>query len=124
MLILQPKFRRRKTVKQYIENQNKMESKITKLDVPKENLYPLYTVDFDGESYPTTWMETTPQKWFFAVVKGRHIDAGYWNKGIGENCELVEIFDNEVEALELLKTLNSGYFLSVGWITNITEDDN
>lgn len=80
-----------------------------------ERLYPLGTEDVDGKSYLTTWMETEPMNWFFAVMVGNEFRP-YWDQPLGNNI-VVEIFDNKEEAKKfMLENLQPGIYLSFGWV--------
>ena len=88
------------------------------VNISKEKLYPLFTEDLSGQRNLTTWNETVPQEWFYAIVKGKITDAKYWNNGIGQN-DVVIIYDNYFEAKAKLDKINSwDHYITAGWLVS------
>jgi len=86
------------------------------INVDQNKLFPLWTQDFGGEKFVTSYENLTNPNWYYAVVYGQIRDAKYRENGIGD-AEITVIYDDYQESLQHLDRLNSWkYYISAGLI--------
>lgn len=87
-----------------------------------EKLYPLGTENLDGTQCLTTWIETKPMKWFYAIMVGDKFSRPYCDAP--NNHKILTIFDDKTEARNfMMNNIQPDIYLSFGWIIEQIKDE-
>jgi hypothetical protein len=86
------------------------------INIDKNKLFPLWSQDYGGEKFVTSYEQPINVNWYYAVVYGNIRDAKYQENGVGD-AEIITMYDDYQEAVEHLTKLHSWkYYISAGWI--------
>jgi len=84
------------------------------INIDKNRLFPLWSQDYSGEKFVTSYETPISPNWYFAVVYGSIGTAKYKENGI--SGDVITIYDDFQEAREHLEKLSWQYYISAGLI--------
>jgi len=83
----------------------------------QNKLYPLWTQDFGGEKFVTSYERSPEAKWYYAIMYGPISGAKFKENGIGDG-EIIKIYNDYQQAVMHLDRVGWKYYISAGWIND------